>query len=347
MSKDLVGVVDQNEGGIYNHSPSVTKESSMSKPCRLVPALIFTLLVSSSPARAESSNSAALFLEMGAGARAAALGGAVTAHVSDATAAYWNPAGLAHVNGWDLAGTHTEWLQDIRYEHAAIVRNRGRHALAASFGTVYASDFDARDEVGNQTPSFGFSDVALGASYAFQATPLVSVGATAKYYRSSIDDNAADGIAFDLGAQYRTPVEGLVLGGAVRNLGGKVKFDVDDAQSWDLPRTVQVGAAWQRRLDSLSGSLLVTGDVIAEKNQDASLRFGTEYRYNDQFGLMFGYRTDLSSDETDVPASQSIDETQNLSFGASFERNLRFEYAFVPFNSDLGSTHRFSVGKHW
>jgi hypothetical protein len=212
---------------------------------------------------------------------------------------------------------------------------------------VYASDFDARDEVGNKDLSFGFSDVAVGGSYALQVSPDVSVGATAKYYRSSIDDNVADGIAFDLGAQYQTPMDGLRVGAVLRNLGGNVQFNVADARSWDLPRTIQVGATWQRNLESLSGSLLVTGDVIAEKNQDASLRFGTEYRYHDQFGLLLGYRTDLSSSDADVPESQKVDDTQNVSFGASFERNLRFEYAFVPFNSDLGSTHRFSIGKHW
>ena len=319
----------------------------MSKSFRLSLIALGLLAFTASRAAASDANSAALFLELGAGARAAALGGAVSANVKDATSAYWNPAGLAHLNGWDLAGTHTEWLEDIRYEHVSVARNRGRHALGVSFATVYAGDFDARDEVGNKDLSFGFSDVALAGSYAMAVSPDLSVGGTAKYYRSSIDDNVADGIAFDFGAQYQTGVDGLAFGAAVRNLGGQVQYNVEGARSWDLPRTLQVGASWRRSLESLSGSLLLTGDVIAEKNQDASIRVGTEYRYKEQFGLLFGYRADLSDKNSDVPESQQIDDTQNLSFGASFERNLRFEYAYVPFHSDLGSTHRFSIGKHW
>lgn len=319
----------------------------MVKVLRPVQATIIALtLLSAARTEAQSATSSALFLELGAGARAAALGGAVSAHVHDATAAYWNPAGLARLGGWDLTGTHTEWLQDIRYEHVSVARNRGRHGLAASFATVYAGDFDARDEVGNRDLSFGFSDVALAASYGLAVTPSVAVGGTAKYYRSSIDDNVADGIAFDLGAQVQTPIDGLMIGGAVRNLGGSVQYNVEGARSWDLPRVFQVGASWQRSIESLSGSLLLTGDVVAEKNQDTSFRVGTEYRFKDQFGLLVGYRADLS-DDSGLPEGETVEDTQNVSFGASFERNIRFEYAFVPFSSDLGSTHRFSLGKHW
>ena len=37
------------------------------------------------------------FLNVGAGARGLAMGGAQVASVKDGTAGYWNPAGLAHI----------------------------------------------------------------------------------------------------------------------------------------------------------------------------------------------------------------------------------------------------------
>jgi hypothetical protein len=324
------------------------KEIPMLRVVRLIPALAMLAVATLLPVSAGNAGTNPLpFLQLGAGARSAALSGAVTASVADANAAYWNPAALAIVGGWDLAGTHTEWLQDIRYEQVSLARTHHRSGFGLSFATAYAGDFDGRDEVGNKQLSFGFSDVALGASYAFAISPRIAVGGTVKYYRESIDDYVADGTAFDLGVRYQTDVDGLAFGATIRNLGGDVKFDVPDASSYNLPRVIQAGLAYRVPAAGLGGSLLVAADVVAEKNQDTSLRLGTEYRYRDQFGLLVGYRTDLSDQNAAVAESEKLDDTQHLSFGASFEKKLRFEYAFVPYTSDLGSTHRFSIGKRW
>lgn len=296
---------------------------------------------------AQASNSAMAFLGLGAGARAAAMGGATSAWIGDATAAYWNPAGIARLEGWDISGTHTEWLSDIRYEQVSLARSRGAHGFALSFGTAYANDFDARDEVGNQTVSFGFSDLSLGLTWAYELSPEVALGVTGKYYRESIDDVAADGFAFDFGAQWQTPIDGLMAGGAVRNLGGDVQFDLENAGSYDLPQVVQLGLSWQQPMESLSGTLLFAGDFLAEKNGDPSLRFGAQYRYREGFALMAGYRADFLEEVDGATENTELDQTQDFSFGAAYDRNFRFEYAFVPFKSDLGSTHRFSIGKSW
>lgn len=297
------------------------------------------------PAAAATGTNPLSFLQFGAGARSASLAGSVSASVHDATATYWNPAGLARIDGWDLSGTHTEWLQDIRYENVSIARNRGRSGIGFAFATAYASDFDGRDEVGNQTQTFGFSDVSISGSYAYELSEPFHLGATVKYYRESIDDNAADGFAFDVGAQYQTPVDGLMLGAAVRNLGGSYQLDMTGAASYDLPRTIQVGGAYRLPVGGAAGALNLSADLLAEKGLDASLRFGAEYRYHDQFGLGFGYRAETGNSKSTDGAT--LDNTQNVSFGASYNKNFRFEYAFVPFTSDLGNTHRFTIGKNW
>ncbi len=296
-------------------------------------------------AAAATGTNALNFLGFGAGARSASLAGSVSATIHDATATYWNPAGLARIEGWDLSGTHTEWLQDIRYEHVSIARNRGRSGLGFAFSTLYAGNFDGRDEVGNQTETFGFSDVSISGSYAYELSEPLHLGATARYYRESIDDNVADGFAFDLGAQYQTPVDGLRFGAVLRNLGGSYQLDMAGAGSYDLPRTVQVGGAYRLPLDGLAGALNLSADLMAEKGLDTSLRFGAEYRYHDQFGLGFGYRTETGS--ATAGDGSTLESTQNVSFGASYNKAFRFEYAFVPFTSDLGSTHRFTLGKNW
>ena len=54
------------------------------------------------------------FLKVGIGGRAVAMGGAYSAVSGDATAGYWNPAGLIGIEGRDVVWMHFAWFQGIR-----------------------------------------------------------------------------------------------------------------------------------------------------------------------------------------------------------------------------------------
>ncbi|MDZ7413622.1 MAG: UPF0164 family protein, partial [candidate division KSB1 bacterium] len=75
----------------------------------------------------------ACFLEIEVGARALAMGGAFVATANDASALYWNAAGLARLSRSELHLGHTQWLADMRYDFAGIALPLG------SFGTLGAS----------------------------------------------------------------------------------------------------------------------------------------------------------------------------------------------------------------
>ena len=62
------------------------------------------------------------------------------------------------------------------------------------------------------------------------------------------------------------------------------------------------------------------------------------------FGLTNGVSVTVMPDRTPTRAYFG---GQDFSFGASYDKSFRFEYAYVPFKSDLGTTHRFSIGKSW
>ena len=58
---------------------------------------------------------AAPFLTIPVGARGAAVGGALVAMADDASAAYWNPGGLARVERNALMVDHSPWLPGLSF----------------------------------------------------------------------------------------------------------------------------------------------------------------------------------------------------------------------------------------
>src|SRR5262245_48859985 len=61
------------------------------------------------------------FLKIGVGARAAAMGEAFTPVADDATALYWNPAGIARIEGNQVSLNHASWPADIGHEFVGSV----------------------------------------------------------------------------------------------------------------------------------------------------------------------------------------------------------------------------------
>ena len=64
------------------------------------------------------------FLSIGVSARAHGMSNAQVANVSDATAGYWNPAGLTNVEGpFQVSLMHAEWFAGIaKYDFLSIKR---------------------------------------------------------------------------------------------------------------------------------------------------------------------------------------------------------------------------------
>jgi uncharacterized protein UPF0164 len=290
------------------------------------------------PARAADPGLTVLtFLKLGAGARATTLGEAFVSVADDASATYWNPAGLLGIQHNDVLGTHHAWIQDLNHEFVGFGAHRGRSAIGFSFIGLYTSDIEARDETGAYSGMFGFSNNAFSASYAFQAAQDLGFGGTVRYVRESIvgtadGDFSLDGFAFDLGGQWKTPLRGVTAGAVLRNLGGSMSYNLQGAQSFDLPTALQAGLSYKRQ-EVGGGVLTVASDVLAARGDDVSFRAGAEYAYRGQYIVGAGVKSGL--------------DNENVSFGVGYDNKIRVDYAFTPIQSDLGSSHRISVGYRW
>jgi len=290
------------------------------------------------PARADDPGLTVLtFLKLGAGARATGLGEAFVSVADDASATYWNPAGLLGIKHNDVMGTHHAWLQDLNHEFVGFAGHRGRHAVGFSFIGLYTSDIESRDETGAYRGMFGFSNNAFSGSYAFQLTSEIGVGGTVRYVRESLvgtpdGDFSLSGFSFDLGGQWKTPLRGVTAAAVLRHLGGSMHYDISGAQDFDLPTALQGGVSY-RRQDVAGGALTLAADALATRGDDLSLRVGAEYAYRGQFLMGAGVKSGL--------------DNENVSFGVGYQNKVRVHYAFTPIQSDLGSSHRITVGYSW
>jgi len=87
---------------------------------------------------------AANFLKFGIGARASAMADSFSSIADDATAIYWNPAGLVELDRKNVSFTHLEYLEGIRYEwvgYAHPFQTASRRKLAST-KVLLVDDFD-------------------------------------------------------------------------------------------------------------------------------------------------------------------------------------------------------------
>src|SRR5712692_7399865 len=134
--------------------------------------------------------SAFQFLKIGVGARGVALGETFVAIANDASALYWNPAGLAQFPENEMIVAHTEYVVDIKHEFLGAVYHLGPgDALGFSVTSLHTADM----EITTETQPFGtgrffsFGDLALGLSYARKMTDQFSFGITLRYVEETLD----------------------------------------------------------------------------------------------------------------------------------------------------------------
>ena len=217
----------------------------------------------------KTGTTAAKFLSIGVGARANALGGASTAIVDDASAMYWNPAGVALVDKFQGIFTYTKMFADVNLNSFGVVIPSGS---AGNFGiNITALNIGEMDVTTELEPegtgaTFSAGSYAIGLTYARNITDDFIIGATVKYIREGIYNSSADGFAVDIGTLFKTPFYGIKFASSITNFGTKMRITGDDllvrydqdpntsgnnetvdanlaTESFELPLRLQIGIA--------------------------------------------------------------------------------------------------------
>lgn len=300
--------------------------------------------------------SALQFLKIGVGGRGVALGESFTAMANDASALYWNPAGMTQFPDNQVYVSHTNYVVDIRHQFLGLVYHlTPNDHLGASVTSLHMDEMEITTET---QPSgtgryFKFGDLALGLSYARRMTDQFSFGLTAKYVEETLDVLKMGGLLVDIGTYYWTGIGSMRFAVVVTNFGsnmepkGEVTLLSGEKrtafQSFSPPTLFKIGFAmepWQTDEHRVTTSVQLNHPNDNVEN----IRAGVEYEWNKMLALRAGFKRTIGEQLL------GTDDTgeEDLSFGVGVRAPVGFtdvivDYAFTNFNR-LGGIHRFSLG---
>jgi hypothetical protein len=210
---------------------------------RMIGALGAVALLASAPLRAQGPGGilptpqdtpnrqgtrGANFLHIGVGARGNGMAGAAGSTVSGPTSWYWNPSGAATSESFSVVAGRQNLYGDLgltqTYAAASIPLIGG--VVGVSLNTLSSGDILRTSETnpfGERLggTNFQWTSTAIGLGYAKRITDRLNVGAQLKYISEGITDASTNWVAFDVGTQFNTGLYGLMLGGAIQNVGGQ------------------------------------------------------------------------------------------------------------------------------
>lgn len=333
---------------------------------RIITGILIILLVPgviSAQKVTKTGTTAAKFLSIGIGARANAMGGAYSSLANDASAIYWNPAGIAYSEKYQAIFTYSSLFAGINLNYFGIIipgggiGNFAASVTALNYGDIQVTTEDQPEGTGE---TFSPGSYAFGISYAKFITEDFMVGATAKLVTENIYHSSATGFAVDIGTIFKTPFSGIRFASCITNFGTKmqmsgndllIRYDVDPQRAgsnntvdaniatdkFDLPLRLQIGVSRDFMiLDEHRFTLEVDG--IVPNDNDQWVNVGGELSiFNDMLSLRGGYKMLFLKDSQ-----------EGLTLGAGFRYkragfiDIGVDYAYQKFQY-LGNVHSFGI----
>jgi len=240
---------------------------------------------------------AAISLSIPPSARANGMGEAYAAIASDASAAWFNPAGLAFLKRQDVNLTHAQLVpdlaSDVYHEFLAYALPiQGVGTFAGSLIYLSYGESQGTGNSGEDLGTFRSYEFAPAISYGVLLAGQVGVGLSFKYVRVQLSPDfpnlppgagAGSTVAMDLGVLWRVPVweNRLAVAGALQNLGPDITF-VEDGISDPIYRNLRIGAAGTVYDKNHLGvvligelnQLLVKGEIRDEETGEVRERYG-------------------------------------------------------------------------
>lgn len=273
------------------------------------------------------------FLSWGAGARSLGMGKAFFAVSDDASATYWNPAGLTQIDRREVMALHVNLFADTAYDFISYVHptpNLG--VFGVNLTRLYSGGFEKIEITFDNTKTdiidirnvgyFDDTQLALTAAYGKKIKENISAGVSMKYISHTLDSSTNGFITFDttlLIEGVNDRFKDLKAAFGIQNLLSTKFGDTDDK----LPLIMRAGVSHP----FLRKKLTVAFDI--DKNLKANLgwHIGAEYWLVNFACMRLGFE-----------GEQGIRET-SAGFGFKY-KDYGLDYSFAL--HDLGLSHRIS-----
>jgi hypothetical protein len=269
------------------------------------------------------------FEDVELGARPLGMGSAFVATADDASAIFWNSAGLTRVDGRELTMSYMELYDLVSYSSVAYAHSLELGKIGA--GLVSSSDTDG-----------AYRETIFALSAAGKIYRGLSLGSNVKYLSSSastgnIRVGSGRGVSLDAGCQYSIKEDLVSLGIVFQNLVGYVSYNREAVR--DIPGqkySQRPGFSYKAGAGIDLGSLLphIDKTVLAAQLSDGDIHTGLECIFWNVAAIRAGFRTGNA-------LTRSITTGLGIKLAA-----IRLDYAYV--GSQIGSqTSQFSVSVNW
>lgn len=298
---------------------------------------VFTFLISLGLHAQKARKYSNEFLNIGVDAAAFGMANSNVASIDNVNAAYWNPAGLMHLNNQELALMHAAYFANIaNYDYAAFAMPIDKKsAFALSLIRFGVDDImnttDLIDKNGNidynRIKLFSTADYAVNVSYA-RSTKIegLNFGVNTKIVRRLIGKFANSwGFGFDLGLQYET--NNWKLGLMAR----------------DITTTFNTWSINKKQLEDIQ-------DAIPDKNQETpdgteitlpKLQLGVakELELSQHFSLLSEANLHVRFAEThDIISSSTISITPSIGFQLDYSDIVFIRTGVGNFQNEMTSS---------
>ena len=272
-----------------------------------------------SPIHAQTSHYTGDPLLLGAGARALGMGSAYVALSFDATAIYWNPAGLTPEvsptrSRTDFDSRSSLPKREIHLQHAEQFGGSVNQDIFAlrlplrkggiGLGIVRAG-VDGIALTGLEDPDrpigpdnrpviidkISTADYVFRIAYGRHITDKLRLGAGIKMIRRDLSVGIGSGFGLDIGLLY-LPTSTFRIGATIRDLT-KTRIAFPDGISDRISPSLLIGSALQRRVpggDMTAGFSTHLNDKKSTREKTRSIQLGIEYRLQHRLAFRLGYK---------------------------------------------------------
>jgi len=275
---------------------------------------VFQVLMILAIGQTKVGTTAGQFLGIGVGARSVAMGGAVTANLSDASDIFWNVGWLGRHEQNEALFHYSRWFADINFQYlSSVIVIPGAGNLGISIMNLDYGKMERTTETDWDTgETFGAQDLMLGLSFGRKLTNNFSIGGTVKTVTQSIWHETAWGVATDIGTIYDVDWHNSKIGVSISNLGTKMKMTGRDltvyddpnedssgnndqipaaieTDRWNLPITFRIGVSTEL-MNTNNFVSTISVDAIHPNDNTESINVGLEFLANNVLFLRTGYQ---------------------------------------------------------